>query len=104
MRRLRNTKTASQITLSICTEMAFAPQRGPDPGRILGIFREDDHGHTFEYAERFGFPDDFHPEMPHVVFVGRETRLAHVKKTILTMVNGDEAIEKWSIKSHREYK
>lgn len=89
--------------------MAFAPytndRRTADQGRVLGCFTEVDFGHRFEFAERFGFPDDFHPEMPHVVFVGPlgdDIRLAHVKKTILTMVN-DGGVEKWMIKGHREY-
>lgn len=87
--------------------MSFAPysndRRTADQGKVLGVFKEVDFGHTFEYAERFGFPEDFHPEMPHVIFVGDETRLANVKKTILTMVN-DGGVEKWMIKAHREYK
>jgi hypothetical protein len=88
--------------------MSFAPytndRRTADQGKVLGVFREDDFGHTFEYAERFGFPEDFHPEMPHVIFVGDDTRLADVRKTVLTLVKGDGQIEKWLIKSHREYK
>lgn len=87
--------------------MSFAPysndRRTADQGKVLGVFKEVDFGHTFEYAERFGFPEDFHPEMPHVIFVGDETRLANVKKTILTMVN-DGGVEKWMVKAHREYK
>lgn len=87
--------------------MSYAPysndRRTADQGKVLGVFKEVDFGHTFEYAERFGFPEDFHPEMPHVIFVGDETRLANVKKTVLTMVN-DGGVEKWMIKAHREYK
>lgn len=87
--------------------MSFAPytndRRAADQGKVLGVFKEVDFGHTFEYAERFGFPEDFHPEMPHVFFCGNETRLANVKKTVLTMVNGDGVVEKWMIKAKREY-
>jgi len=87
--------------------MSFAPYsndcRTADQGKVLGLFKEVDYGHTFEYAERFGFPADFHPEMPHVIFVGHETRLAHVKKTVMTMVHGDGVVEKWMIKGHRVY-
>ncbi len=87
--------------------MSFAPytndRRTADQGRVLGCFREEDFGHQFEYAERFGFPADFHPEMPHVIFCGNETRLAHVRKTVLTMVNCDDVVEKWMIKNHRQY-
>ena len=89
--------------------MSYAPysndRRTADQGKVLGVFREDDFGHTFEYAERFVFPDDFHPEMPHVVFVGpfgEDIRLADVKKTVLTIV-GENAVEKWMIKGHRVY-
>lgn len=88
--------------------MSYAPysndRRTADQGKVLGVFKEVDFGHTFEYAERFGFPEDFHPEMPHVIFVGDDTRLADVRKTVLTLVKGDGQIEKWLIKSHREYK
>ena len=89
--------------------MAFATytndRRPENMPVVLGSFREVDHGHLFEYAERSGFPSDFYPDMPHVMFVGPngETRLANVKKTILTMVNGDGQIEKWMIKQHRVY-
>lgn len=89
--------------------MSFAPysndRRRADQGKVLGVFREVDHGHTFEYAERFGFPADFHPEMPHVVFCGPfgDMRLANVKKTVMTVVNGDDVVEKWMIKGHRVY-
>jgi hypothetical protein len=88
--------------------MAFAfytnDRRTADQGRVLGCFTEVDFGHRFEFAERFGFPEDFHPEMPHVVFVGPDDiRLAHVKKTIIKMVNGDDVVETWMIKGHREY-
>jgi len=88
--------------------MAFAfytnDRRTADQGRVLGCFTEVDFGQHFEFAERFGFPEDFHPEMPHVVFVGRgETRLAHVKKTVLKMVHDDDVVEQWMIKGRREY-
>lgn len=88
--------------------MSFAPYtnicRTADQGRVLGCFTEVDFGHRFEFAERFGFPDDFHPEMPHVIFViGDDTRLAHVKKTVIKMVNGAGDVETWMIKGHREY-
>lgn len=74
---------------------------------LRGSFREVDFDHIFEYADRGDlYPADFHPEMPHVIFIGPdgETRLAHVKKTVMTMINGEEVVEKWMIKQHREYK
>jgi hypothetical protein len=90
--------------------MAYAPytndRRTEDQGRVLGCFTECDHGHRFEYAERTDalFPADFHPDMPHVVFVGeRDVRLASIKRGVLTLINGDEKVEKWMIKQHRVY-
>lgn len=90
--------------------MAFAPyinaNRTADQGKVLGCFREKDHGLTFEYAERTDalFPDDFRPEFPHVVFVGHgEVRLAKVLKTVLTMLVDEDWVDKWHIRSHREY-
>ena len=90
--------------------MAYAPYsnyyRTADQGEVLGCFREKDHGLTFEYAKRTDalFPDDFRPEFPHVVFVGHgEVRLAKVLKTVLTMLVDEDDVQKWQIKSHREY-
>lgn len=87
--------------------MSFAPysndHRGDKPA-VLGFFREVDFNHPFEFADRGDFfPADFHPDMPHVIFVGDGVRLANVKKGVLTMVNGDGVIEKWMIKAKREY-
>ena len=90
--------------------MAFAPyinaHRRADQGEVLGCFREKDHGLTFEYAKRTDalFHDDFHPEFPHVVFVGHgEVRLAKVLKTVLTMLVDEDWVDKWHIRSHHEY-
>ena len=90
--------------------MAFADyinaNRTADQGRVLGCFREKDHGLTFEYAERTDalFPADFHPEFPHVVFVGHgEVRLAKVLKTVLTLLEDEDWVAKWQIRSHQEY-
>lgn len=77
-----------------------------DQGRVLGCFREKDHGLYFEYAERTDalFPADFHPEFPHVVFVGHgEVRLAKVLKTVLTMLVDEDWIDKWQIRHHQVY-
>jgi len=83
----------------------FNDRRNENQPLVLGCFRECDHNHLFEFAERGNlFPADFHPEMPHVIFVGYgQTRLAHVKKTVLTMVHDEDAVEKWMIKGQREY-
>lgn len=109
--------------------MAFAPHTNQDVRQqiemglvpsplplLLGQFREADHGHMFEYAERRWFSDHVAPEMPHVVYVGTSgsnsvgvvTRLAKVLKTVAYIVvdedeNGNPVIEKWSIKQHRAY-
>lgn len=85
--------------------MAFAPHaNAPGLPVVLGFFRECDHNHTFEFAERDGFPDDFHPELPHMVYVGPdETRLALVRKTVVDLLNGDGMMERWMIKDYRIY-
>lgn len=90
--------------------MAFAPyinaHRTADQGRVLGCFREKDHGLRFEYAERTPalFPADFHPEFPHVVFVGHgEVRLAKVLKTVLTLLEDEDWVAKWQITRHQVY-
>lgn len=84
----------------------FNDRRTADQGKVLGCFREKDHGLYFEYAERTDalFPADFRPEFPHVVFVGHgEVRLAKVLKTVLTMLVDEDDTQKWHIKAHREY-
>jgi hypothetical protein len=90
--------------------MAFADyindRRTADQGKVLGCFREKDHGLYFEYAERTEalFPADLHPEMPHVVFVGHgEVRLAKVLKTVLTMLVDEDDTQKWQITHHQVY-
>lgn len=76
---------------------------------IFGQFREKDHGYTFEYAERRGFPDTFAPEMPHMIYVGNgETRLAKVMKTVAWIVidedeKGEPVYVQWKIKNHNIY-
>lgn len=90
--------------------MSFSPytndHRTADQGRVLGCFNEKDHGLYFEYAERTDalFPNDFHPELPHVIFVGfGGVRLANVRKTVLTVLADEDDVQKWSIKGHRVY-
>jgi hypothetical protein len=90
--------------------MAFAPytnaNRTADEGKVLGHFNEKSYGLYFEYAERTSwlFPADFHPELPHVVFVGfGGVRLANVRKTVATVLVDEDQVEKWQIKSRREY-
>jgi hypothetical protein len=92
--------------------MAFAPYtnayRTADQGKVLGRFNEKSYGQYFEYAERTDalFPADFHPELPHVVFLGqfgKEVRLAKVLKTVLTILVDEDQVDKWQIKLRREY-
>jgi len=71
---------------------------------ILGCFTETEHGKLFEYAERRWPDDDFHPELPHVIYVvGGETRLANVLKTVAYVLTDEDELRKWNIKQHRNY-
>ena len=74
----------------------------PDP-MLLGSFVEAEYGHTFEYAERRWPDDDFHPEMPHIIYTADQTRLAKVLKTVAYVLTGEGEIQKWQIKNHRIY-
>lgn len=72
--------------------------------KVLGGFREADHGHWFEYAERRWPCDDIEPALPHIVYVGNgETRLAKVLKTVAFVLVDEGQIERWHIKAHRIY-
>lgn len=103
--------------------MAFAPHTndrrtiGEDP-IVLGQFREADHGHTFEYADRATGGEDYLipdpqwgvKEFPHLLYVGPngQTRYARVLKTVAYVVvdEGDRGVpvtEKWSLRGHKEY-
>lgn len=91
--------------------MAFATLKAMEAGRVLGSFIERDHGKRFEFAERdpvrvLGFA----PEFPHSVFVGplSEERAALVMRTVVYIVTDEGAdglpvVEKWEIKSRRDY-
>lgn len=90
--------------------MSYAPYTNDrlkeGQGRILGEFKERYYGNRFEYAERGDlFPADFLPDLPHVVFVADgQARLAHVKKTVLSMAVDDDAPrQQWQLRSHRIY-
>ena len=95
--------------------MAFAPYSNDQvkPGNgltfLLGQFREKDHGHYFEYAERPYDGTDFAPSCPHVVFVGDgERRVAKVLKTVAFIVVGEGAdgkpvVERWELTKHWNY-
>lgn len=95
--------------------MAFAPysnnHRNEDQPRILGCFVEVEHGNTFEYAENTDTQWVNPSEWPHKVFVGpmgEQTRYARVLKTVAHVIvdedeNGFPVVEKWKIKSRRDY-
>lgn len=90
--------------------MGYAPygnnNRNAYQGKILGCFTEKDYGRSFEFAERTDdlFPADFHPELPHVIFLGfGEVRLANVKKTVATILLDEDDVQKWHIKNHLVY-
>ena len=71
---------------------------------LLGSFVEAECEHTFEYEARYGFPEDFHPDLPHVIHVGHnETRLANVLKTVAYVLCDEDDLQKWAIKRHREF-
>ena len=99
--------------------MAYAPHTNDDVRRelkagivptphpiIFGRFREREFGVMFEYAER-RWPDDaYHPELPHIVYVGGSegaARLAKVLKTVAYVLVDEDMIEKWVLKSHVVY-
>ena len=90
-----NTHVAQQIAAGIL----------PTPlPLVLGVFTEKEYGHPFEYAERRWPDDEFHPELPHIIYVGDgQTRLAKVLKTVAWVLCGDEDLQKWDIKGHRVY-
>ena len=90
--------------------MAFAPYsnayRTAEQGKVIGCFNEKTYGLYYEYAERTDalFPDGYHRELPHVVFVGHgEVRLANVRKTVAAVLVDEDQVDKWEIKSRREY-
>ena len=71
---------------------------------VLGQFREKEFGNVFEYGERRWPDDDFHPDLPHVIFLDNgETRLAHVLKTVAYVLTGEEKLERWMITGKRDY-
>jgi len=77
----------------------------PTPAPIIfGCFTEKDYGNVFEYAERRWPDDNFHPDFPHVIYVGNgETRLAKVLETVAWVLVDEDKFEKWHIKQHRHY-
>lgn len=78
----------------------------------VGAFVEKDCGNTFEYSNNVA-PDNLFADYPHIVWVGGRTndqgfRFANVKKTVAYVVTDEDAagnpvVEKWNIKSNREY-
>ena len=75
----------------------------PSYPMLLGSFVEAEHGNTFEYSERRWPDDNFHPEMPHMIYTADQTRLAKVLKTVAYVLTGEGEIQKWQIKGHRIY-
>jgi hypothetical protein len=80
-------------------------------GSIIGSFIEKDEGNLFEFSANpleSGVTD----EWPHLVWVNSrnpETRYALVKKTVAYIVvdqdaDGNDQVEKWALKQHREYR
>jgi hypothetical protein len=93
--------------------MAFAAEntyfdRGD--GSILGSFTEKEYGKHFEFSTN---NENFYTEYPHKVWVATPWhmdagwRFAKVLKTVAYILTNDEdgndVVEKWAIKKHREY-
>lgn len=83
-------------------EMGIVPSQLPV---LLGSFEEIEYSHYFQYAERRWPDDNYHPELPHIVYVGDgQPRLAKVLKTVAYILCNDGDLQKWSIKKHINYK
>ena len=94
--------------------MAFAPTEVISPpygdGSILGCFNEKECGNFFEFSEN---NEDFYPDYPHKVWVTTPWRMdvgwrfAKVLKTVAYILvnddDGNDVVEKWSIKKYRKY-
>ena len=95
-------------------DMAFAPTEVYFPphgdGTILGSFDEKEYGKYFEFSEN---DENFYTEYPHKVWVTTPWhmdggwRFAKVLKTVAYILindeDGNDVVEKWSIKKYREY-
>jgi len=80
------------------------------PGvKVVGEFREKDHGKIFHYSKtepnswgaKHGFPHEIH------MFDGHK-RFAHVKGTVAHVItdedeHGKPVVDKWNIKQHKKY-
>ena len=72
--------------------------------KLLGCFDEAEFGKHFDYEARYGFPDDFRPEFPHMIHVAdNQTRLAKVLKTVVYVLCDEDDMQRWAIKRHREF-
>ena len=90
--------------------------RAPANAKIIGSFREDDHGRVFDYSSNPDFIESSKAHggkkirFPHLIYVGpegKETRYALVLSNVAhVIVNEDDngwILEKWIIKNHRKY-
>ena len=88
--------------------MAFAPTEVSYPPYRDGSFRH--HGKYFEFSEN---REEYYTEYPHKVWVTTPWnmdggwRFAEVLKTVVYILindeDGNDVVEKWAIKKHREY-
>ena len=82
----------------------------------IGVFVEKEVGNYFEYSKNNDFgdvPTGWAKEYPHKVWVGglvndQGWRYANVKKTVAYICVDEDAygnpiVEKWHIRSHKEY-
>lgn len=90
--------------------MAFACStvyKNVGDGSIIGMFREKEFDHLFEYSEN---NDDIYPEHPHKIWVTTPIpriesgyRYGKVMKTVAYIQSNDEEVVKWSIKQNVQY-
>ena len=79
-------------------------------GSIIGRFNEKDYGNLFEFSEN---REEWNTDYPHKVWVTTPWnmdcgwRFAKVLKTVAYILtndeDGNEVVNKWSIKKHTEY-
>jgi hypothetical protein len=72
----------------------------------IGCFTEKEVGNYFEYSVN---DTGMFPEYPHKVWIGNTLcgdqgfRFAKVKKTVAYILTDEETLERWSLKSNKEY-
>jgi hypothetical protein len=101
--------TYSQVVKKIREMLEVEESYAPVGVRVLGSFKEKDHGKTFEYSK--AEPDSWGAKLgfPHVIhLIDGHKRFAHVKGTVAHVVtdedeHGKPVIDKWKLKRHDKY-